>query len=143
MALATSFESEGDSTGLLLWRVTNAWQAAQRQALRPFELTHVQFVLLAALTWLDAPVTQRELADYARTDPMMTSQVLRALERSGLVERRVHPDDRRAKLLATTDAGRDRAKRAVVAVEACDDAFFASLGADRATFTKFLGQLGN
>ena len=141
MALATGFESDEDSTGLLLWRVTNSWQAAQRLALKPFELTHVQFVLLAALTWLDAPVTQRELADYAHTDPMMTSQVLRVLERGGLVERRPHPADGRAKLLATTAAGRELANRAVVAVEACDARFFASLGADRAAFTSALATL--
>jgi hypothetical protein len=70
--LETDFEDAGDSPGLMLWRVTNAWQASIRAALRPFDLTHVQFVLLAALTWLDAetPITQRDLAEYARTDPI-------------------------------------------------------------------------
>ena len=43
-----------DSPGFLLWQVTNKWQAAQRAALKPFGLTHVQFVLLASLTWLDS-----------------------------------------------------------------------------------------
>ncbi|KAB2584620.1 MarR family transcriptional regulator, partial [Rhodococcus erythropolis] len=87
--LETDFEDAGDSPGLMLWRVTNAWQASIRAALRPFDLTHVQFVLLAALTWLDAetPITQRDLAEYARTDPMMTSQVIRTLESKKLVER--------------------------------------------------------
>ena len=46
------FASADDSTGLLLWQVTNRWQAAQRAALKPHGLTHVQFVLLASLTWL-------------------------------------------------------------------------------------------
>jgi DNA-binding MarR family transcriptional regulator len=141
--LATEFGSERDSTGLQLWRVTNAWQAAQRLALKPFGITHVQFVLLAALTWLDGaqPMTQRALAEYAGTDPMMTSQVLRALEAAGLVVRSAHPSDRRAKRIGVTAEGRSLANRAVVAVEACDSLFFSPLGATRPDFTRVLVSL--
>jgi DNA-binding MarR family transcriptional regulator len=140
-ALNTEVADESDSTGLQLWRVTNAWQAAQRLALKPFGITHVQFVLLAALTWLGDPVTQQALAAYARTDAMMTSQVLRALETAGLVDRRRHPTDRRARNVVVTSAGRELANRAIVAVESCDAQFFAALGADRAPFTVLLGRL--
>ena len=34
--LQTQFSNADDSTGLVLWRVTNAWQAAQRRTLKPF-----------------------------------------------------------------------------------------------------------
>ena len=47
--LATEYEAAEDSPGLLLWQVTNRWQSAQRAALKPLGLTHVQFVLLASL----------------------------------------------------------------------------------------------
>ena len=118
--LATAFASADHSAGLLLWQVTNRWQAAQRAALRPYGLTHVQFVLLASLTWLaaDGPVTQKHLADHAATDPMMTSQVLRALEERGLLQRMPHPADGRARALAVTTSGRDLANQAITAVEA-------------------------
>jgi DNA-binding MarR family transcriptional regulator len=141
--LASEHATADDSTGLLLWQVTNRWQAAQRAALKPFGLTHVQFVLLASLTWLDSdePVTQRRLADHAATDPMMTSQVLRVLERRGLVERASHPDDLRAWALSPTRAGVELANRANVAVEACDGSFFSVLGADAARFTSALRRL--
>ena len=141
--LATVFASAEDSTGLLLWQVTNRWQAAQRAALKPHGLTHVQFVLLASLTWLaaDGPVTQRQLADHAATDPMMTSQVLRTLEQRGLVERLPHPRDGRARALAVTSRGRALASQANGAVEACDAAFFAALGQDAGAFTIALGRL--
>jgi DNA-binding MarR family transcriptional regulator len=141
--LATGFATAEESPGLLLWQVANRWQAAQRAALRPFGLTHVQFVLLASLTWLEAdgPVTQRHLADHAATDPMMTSQVLRTLEGRGLVHRLAHPEDGRARALAVTSAGRDLANHAVVAVEACDAAFFAALGDQASTFTQALRTL--
>jgi DNA-binding MarR family transcriptional regulator len=141
--LATGFTRAEESTGLLLWQVTNRWQAAQRAALKPFDLTHVQFVLLASLTWLgaDGPVTQRRLSDHARTDRMMTSQVVRALERRDLLVRTAHTSDGRAWSLAATDAGATLANRAVVAVEECDDAFFRSRGPDRDAFTGALASL--
>ncbi|MDI2128136.1 MarR family winged helix-turn-helix transcriptional regulator [Yinghuangia seranimata] len=128
--LASGFAHAEESPGLLLWQVTNRWQAAQRAALKPYELTHVQFVLLASLSWLQAegPVTQKRLADHASTDPMMTSQVLRTLESRGLVERMPHPHDGRARALAVTAEGRALADQAVAVVEACDAAFFAALG---------------
>ena len=130
--LATRHADASDSPGLLLWRVTNDWQAAQRAALKPFGLTHVQFVLLASLTWLaDGPVTQKELAAHAATDPMMTSQVVRALADRGLVRREPHPEDGRAVALQVTEDGVALANRAVVVVEECDRRFFAPLGDPR------------
>ncbi|MFI7002628.1 MarR family winged helix-turn-helix transcriptional regulator [Nocardia sp. NPDC050175] len=142
--LRTEFEQADESPGLLLWQVTNRWQAAQRAALAPFDLTHVQFVLLASLTYLAAagdPVMQRDLAAHAATDPMMTSQVVRALEQKGLVERRDHPSDRRAKSLVPTEAGAALANRAVVVVEACDREFFGPLGARIGQFATDLRNL--
>ena len=141
--LRSEYTEAEESPGLLLWRVTNAWQAAQRAALKPFGLTHVQFVLLASLTWLDSdrPVTQRELAVHAGTDPMMTSQVVRALEGKSLLERLPHPTDSRARALAVTSRGADLANRAVVAVEAVDRDYFAPLGADRQRFAALLRSL--
>ncbi len=58
--LHSEFTDADDSPGLIIWRVTNTWQAAQRAALAPFGLTHVQFVLLASLSWLtkDSPITR-------------------------------------------------------------------------------------
>jgi DNA-binding MarR family transcriptional regulator len=141
--LDTAFADPEESTGLLLWQVTNRWQAAQRAALQPYGLTHVQFVLTASLTWLEAdgPVMQKLLADHARTDPMMTSQVVRTLEQRGLIERSPHPDDGRAWSLSVTPDGRSLVNRAIVAVEACDEAFFRRLGSARAGFTRSLATL--
>ena len=144
-SLATGFSTPEESTGLLLWQVTNRWQAAQRAALKPFGLTHVQFVLLAALTWLgdEGPVTQRALAGQAGTDPMMTSQVVRVLERRDLVDRTPHQADGRAWSLSVTDAGLALVNRAVVAVEACDADFFGPLGPAAPAFTRALATLGS
>jgi DNA-binding MarR family transcriptional regulator len=141
--LQSSFSSADESTGLLLWQITNRWQAAQRAALKPLGLTHVQFVLLASLTWLDAdaPITQRELAEHAATDPMMTSQVLRVLEGRNLVQRETHPDDARARAVSVTPAGAALANRANAIVEECDRSYFRRLGRDLPAFTSALRRL--
>jgi DNA-binding MarR family transcriptional regulator len=122
----------GSSPGFLLWRVTLRWQRVMAAALRPFGLTHVQFVLLASLWWLsetrrEAP-SQRGLAEFAAIDPMMTSQVIRALTARGLVDRAADPDDLRARRLTVTAHGRELARMAIAAVEAADRDFFASAG---------------
>ena len=142
-ALDTAYPDPQASTGLMLWRVTNSWQRTIRAALAPFNLTHVQFVLLAVLASMDrsAPVTQRNLAARAATDPMMTSQVLRALEGKGLIERLAHPTDGRARTLAPTPAGVSLVSRANAAVEHADRAYFAALGEDAPSFTRFLATL--
>jgi DNA-binding MarR family transcriptional regulator len=126
----SEYGGPGDSPGFLLWRATRRWQRELAAALKPLELTHVQFVLLASIWWLDKP-TQRELADHAATDPMMTSQVVRALERRGLVERAADPDDGRARRLSATRRGRELAKRAIAVVEGADAAFFAGVDSER------------
>jgi len=138
--LHSEFANAGDSPGFLLWRVSNTWQAAQRSALQPFGLTHVLFVLLASLTWLksDGPITHRELADYAHTDPMMTSQVLRALEAKTLILRSSHPTDGRARALAVTRQG---AELADAAVEGVDRVFFGQIDDDLPAFTELLRRL--
>jgi len=125
-----------DSPGFLLWRVTLHWQRVMAASLRPLGLTHVQFVLLASLWWLtqvagEAP-TQRGLADHAGTDPMMTSQVLRALEVKSLVTRAADPVDSRARRLGVTSSGAALAKEAIAIVEAADAEFFARAGSSPA-----------
>lgn len=128
-----------DSPGFLLWRTTLHWQRGITAALRPTGLTHVQFVLLATVWWLsdqaatatDLP-SQRRVAEHAAADVMMTSQVLRVLERRGLVARTTDPSDARVKRLTVTTDGRQLAERAVAIVERADAEFFGVVGDPRA-----------
>jgi DNA-binding MarR family transcriptional regulator len=117
-----------ESPGFLLWQVTLRWQRAIAATLRPYRLTHVQFVLLASAWWLaehgEQP-NQVAIARHAGTDVKMTSEVLRSLERKRLIERETDPVDTRAKLVTVTTAGRELAPEVIAAVEATDLAFFA------------------
>jgi len=141
--LPTRLPGPGKSPGFLLWKVSNAWQRRQRAALQAFELTHSQFVLLAAATWFgkEETLTQARLAQLTGVDPMTTSQVVRTLETAKLLERRSHPLDPRAKAIFVTEAGRAKARKAIVAVEDTDAAFFAPLGAATRQLVEMFTQL--
>ena len=123
-----------DSPGFLLWHATLRWQRGIAQALAPLDLTHVQFVLLACAWWLNEQgerPTQIALAAQAGTDVKMTSQVVRSLERKGLIEREVDAADTRARRLRVTSTGRRLAPRAIAIVEQVDSDFFAALPAQQ------------
>ena len=141
--LATEFEQEESSPGLALWRATNAWQNAQRRALEKFDLTHTQFVLLASLVWIESngPITQRMLSAHARLDEMMTSQVLRLLEKKGLITRSAHPSDGRALALSATPKGIKLANASVKVVEEVDRKYFSALSDKGRRLTKDLNTL--
>jgi DNA-binding MarR family transcriptional regulator len=119
-----------DSPGFLLWHATLRWQRGVARALQPLDLTHVQFVLLACTWWLNEQgerPSQIALAAQAGTDIKMTSQVLRSLERKGLIERAVDTADTRARQLRVTRRGARLAPRAIAVVEQVDAQFFADV----------------
>ena len=115
-----------ESPGFLLWHVTLRWQRQIAAALAPLDLTHVQFVLLAATWWLNSRGRDPEPAERgeAGTDVKMTSEVLRKLEAKGLIVRTVDAADTRARKLRVTERGGELAVRALAAVEGVDAAFF-------------------
>ncbi|QSO52032.1 winged helix-turn-helix transcriptional regulator [Alicyclobacillus curvatus] len=145
--MSSDFSNANDSPGFLLWQVTATWQKNIRQALEPFELTHPQFVLLYSCYWLNlqvdrAGVTQVHLARHTKVDVNVTSQVLRTLQKRGLIDRKPHPTDTRANLIVVTQDGISLATRAVRAVEDVDRTFFSVLtDAERHEMVGFMLQL--
>lgn len=126
-----SFEKAEDSTGFLLWQVTNLWQREIKKALEKYNLTHSQFVLLASIYWLtlqNEDVTQILLSNHTKIDPMTTSTVLRTLQKKGFVQRQEHSIDTRAKAVALTAEGKKITQKAVTAVETFDSEFFSPIG---------------
>jgi DNA-binding MarR family transcriptional regulator len=59
-----------------------------------------------------APMSMRELADALGIDPPNATVVVSELEAQGLVTRRPHPTDGRAKLVEATRTGKELARRA-------------------------------
>ena len=136
-----SFEKSEDSTGFLLWQVTNLWQREIKKALEQYDLTHSQFVLMASIHWLtlhEKEVTQVVLSSHTKIDPMTTSTVLRTLQKKGLLQRQEHATDTRAKTVALTEDGLEIIKQAVKTVENFDKEFFNIIGNQTGNFNKTL-----
>jgi DNA-binding MarR family transcriptional regulator len=126
-----SVEKAEESSGFLLWQVTNLWQREIKKALELYGITHSQFVLMASIHWLTLhkqEVTQIILSDHTKIDPMTTSTVLRTLQQKGLIQRHEHLRDTRAKTVGLTEEGKKIIKKAIVTVEKFDKAFFLLLG---------------
>src|SRR5919108_4925012 len=70
-----------------------------------YGFTAVQYVLLALLNTKDG-ITQQELTRRASSDPNTVRATLLLLERDGMVVRRSHKTDRRARRILLTDKGR-------------------------------------
>ena len=125
--LESEFKTPEESPGFLLWQVANQWQRHIRIALKDLDLTHVQFVLLASIVWLEdqgKEVNQAILSKQASIDKMMVSDVVRTLEKKELIERKAKPSDGRAFLIHPTPAGVKVSKKAIHAVEKADREFF-------------------
>lgn len=138
-------ESPAASRGAHLERVTTEWQQAIRSALLPLDLTHAQFRLLVAATWLAArhpAVRQSDIATLANADAVMTSEVLRTLETRGLIVRSPHPTDRRARAVTVTEAGGALADRSARLVDVVEARFFDQGMAEFAPLAKALKKGG-
>lgn len=124
--------------GYLLWRAANHWQKGMRTALSQFGVTPVQYLLLAGLCEMrdreGGPVKQAALARHCGSDPMMTSQVLRALQKAGLVARQAHDGDGRAMAIEPTPAGEELLAKADAAVAETDTQFHSPLGPEKEAF---------
>lgn len=133
------FQSPNESPGYLLGQMTLLWQRKQKKVLDPLNLTHTQFVLMAALGWLSREndnVTQVDIANQGNADRMMVSKVLRTLEAKKYISRREHQTDTRAKVIKLTDEGARVLQKALTAVENADIEFFSVLNSNLSLFNQ-------
>jgi DNA-binding MarR family transcriptional regulator len=121
-------ESTGGGFGYTLLRAAQVWRTEAGAALVSHELTVPQFLVMMALYrqhrhgW--PPLTQVEVATRLGMDANTTSQIARALERRGLLDRSPHPGDARARALRLTALGVDRSRNASATAREFNDLFF-------------------
>ncbi len=124
------FDIPSESLGFLLWKTNNLWRREIKKVLEKYDLTHVQFVVLASTYWLsksEKNITQVEIANFIEIDKMMTSNVIRKLFKKELIDREEHKIDSRAKIIKLTDKGESVLKKALIGVESFDLIFFKKL----------------
>lgn len=115
------------SPGFLLWHISTAWRSSIEAILKPLDLTHPQFVMLASLAWLTRNgelVTQAAVGKMAGLDPNTASQIIKGLEKKKLIQR---VQDGRVKNPLLTPKGKNVLTKALPAVEEADAHFFKPL----------------
>ena len=121
-------------------QVELAVRARLDELLRPSGTTVVQYT---ALTVLDrrGGLTTAELARGSFVTPQAMGDLVTALERRGLVERRPDPGNRRRLLIGLTEAGQDLLAGFDGAVRALEEKMLRDLGADeRAALGDYLNR---
>ncbi len=109
--------------GWLMSRASHALGAALEERLVPLGLNLRDYTVLIAAERAAIegnPRTQLALSRAARLDKSTMVVAVDALEEEGLVERQPDPKDRRARIVVTTDAGREllaRTEEVVLGVE--------------------------
>ena len=89
------------------WRAMSRLVLADDRKIAVSKALGLSFARVRALRRLaPEPLTMRALAEKLKADPPYVTLIVDDLEERGLVERRPHPDDRRAKLVSLTRAGR-------------------------------------
>lgn len=115
-----------ESPGFLLWQVSTLWSSATAAVLKPFGLSHPQFVILATIDWLkNQEATQEAIARHIILDTKPTSHLLRSLQIKGLIEPSFITD-KKSKYLLTT-AGAEMLEKVLPVIATADAAFFASI----------------
>lgn len=114
-----------DSLGWLLARAGQAVGTALVAALTPLGLTPRELSVLAAAAPLPRP--QLGLAVAVGLDKTTMVTTVDGLERRGLVRREQYADDRRIRLVAVTDDGRELLGRASAAAEKVERSVLAEL----------------
>lgn len=119
-----------ESSGLLLWQSTTLWQKMIKSNLENDGLSHIQFVVLASMSWFNEhhmETTQLALKNITKLEKMTLSKALKELTQMGYVERFEHKTDTRAKIVQLTEAGKEKISKVVPRVEEADEAFFSKL----------------
>jgi DNA-binding MarR family transcriptional regulator len=109
LAVPAYVEDHGDPAALFtrLQRVVIHLELLQSEAVRDFDITFRDFVILATLRKEPAPHTLpvSRIAEYVLRPMGSISQAVNRVEAAGLVNRSADPDDRRRVLVTLTEHG--------------------------------------
>lgn len=126
-----------NDVGLLLAKLHGAGSVLNNNALADYGLRERSFsVLTLACSALEP--TQRELAEFLSLDPSQVVSLIDDLEKRGLVERTTGKQDRRVKIIGSTEEGHRIHSKARAALDACEQEQLSSLTDDESAQLKAL-----
>jgi MarR family transcriptional regulator, organic hydroperoxide resistance regulator len=132
----------GGGLGYALAAAAHEWRADLAEALADLGVTPSQFFVLASLLHShargsEAP-TQKRLAELSGMDPNTVSQVLRGLDRRGIVSRERREQDSRSVAVVMSAEGLELARTCAQRARALNREFFADVD-DEALFGTLSG----
>jgi MarR family transcriptional regulator, organic hydroperoxide resistance regulator len=117
------------------------WKRITDRALEAVGLTHTQYVFMATLfelRKLQALTTQNDLARLTNSDVTMTSQILRTLQKRGLVSHEQIEGDERAKYPSLSPEGKKLVKKAAEIMKTNEKEYFAPVEKNMEQFLTYL-----
>lgn len=134
------------SIGFQFIRVYNIWHYRIHNVLKSHNLTHSQFVVLAALGYLlqeDKDITQVQIAKFINIDTMTLSKILKKLIKLECIEKKSSNKDPRANCILLTEYGSNCVNEAIKSVEQVDQSFFGKIDLkEQVQLIKILSELG-
>ncbi len=139
-------ELPSNSVGLQLWVVYNKWHSEVMKHLKPLNINHTQFVILASILWCNKnknETTQAEIVNITGLDKMTLSKSMKTLVANEIIIKDKDVRDTRSFSLKLSKTGESLTKKAIAQVEELDQLYFESLQDQRAIFTSLLIGLKN
>ncbi|MGD9804167.1 MAG: MarR family winged helix-turn-helix transcriptional regulator [Hyphomicrobiaceae bacterium] len=107
----TEAAAEKKRLGTLIGLAGRQWRRAIDLRLKDFDLTEATWSPLVQLARSSGPLRQTDIAAALSLDKSSVVRVLNNLETAGLIARNANEDDRRAKAIVITAAGRALVKK--------------------------------
>ena len=120
------------SAGYLVHHMARLFFEELRVQIEPLGIVPGQFPALLAL-WQKDGQTQKELVEQLDVEQATMANTLNRMERDGLILRKAHPTDGRAKVICLTDKARAVQKDAYAAASAVNDMALSGLTPDERT----------
>ena len=91
-----------DSAGYLINHIARLCFKGLHEQIAPLGLAPAQFMTLLEL-WREDGLTQKQLVERLDVEQATMANTIARMERDGLIERRPHPEDRRARSIHMTE----------------------------------------
>ena len=116
--------------GTLVGLVSRQWRKGVDARLQAFGLSEAMWLPLLRLAQAGRPMRQKDLAAVLMLDTSSVVRILGNLDAAGLIEQRPDEDDRRAKAIAVTAAGRALVRQVESVSQAIEDEVLTGVAPD-------------
>ncbi|NRD73450.1 MarR family transcriptional regulator [Shewanella sp. VB17] len=133
-----------DSVGLQFWTVYTRWHSEVLKILKPLNINHTQFVILASILWCkenQKRSTQAEIVCITGLDKMALSKSLKSLVSRALIMKDKNILDSRSFLLKLSPNGEVLTKTALMLIEQLDQQYFSRLKHRKTLFISLLQEI--